>query len=224
MLISFSGMDGSGKSTQIELLCAEVTGTGASVQQWAFWDNVVALASWRARFSHSFLKSEGGVGAPEKPVHRNDKNNRAWYLTLGRYGLYFLDALQLRRAVAKARQTDLDVIVFDRYIFDQLATLPLEKRSARAYARLILRIVPMPDVAFLLDAEPEIARQRKPEYPLQFLHIYRSAYLSLRKLANLTLIAPQDKDGVHAAIMHQLKTRQCVREQHRQTSLNSVPL
>lgn len=224
MLVSFSGMDGSGKSTQIELLCAEMTAAGVSVQRLAFWDNVVALARWRARFSHSFLKSELGIGAPEKPVHRNDKNNRAWYLILSRYGLYFLDALQLRKTVAKARQMSSDVIVFDRYIFDQLATLPLEKRIARTYARLILRIAPVPDVAFLLDADPEIARQRKPEYPLQFLHIYRSAYLSLHKLAKLCLIAPQDQDGVHAAIMHQLKTSQRAAEEDREISLNSVPL
>jgi thymidylate kinase len=223
LLISFSGMDGSGKSTQIEMLCADLSSAGFSVLRLAFWDNVVALARWRAKFSHKFLKSEVGIGAPEKPVHRNDKNNRAWYLTAFRYGLYFLDALKLRTMVAKARSRGHDFIVFDRYIFDQLATLPLNNSITRTYARMILKIVPRPEIAYLLDAAPEVARQRKPEYPLEFLYLYRLAYLELRRMAGLALIQPQSQDEVHAAIMNQLQTSMRSVQENQQTSLDSVP-
>ena len=163
VLLSFSGMDGSGKSTQIENLCNQLTQAGLPFVRLEFWDNVVAFPRWRAGFSHKFLKSDGGVGAPGKPVNRNDKNNRAWYLILARSALFLFDAFNLRRVVAKTRAKGARIIVFDRYIFDQLATLPLESALARAYARLIMKLVPRPDVAYLLDAEPEIARERKPE-------------------------------------------------------------
>ena len=96
------------------------------------------------------------------------------------------------------------MIVFDRFIYDQLATLPLHTRTGRSYARMVLGIVPKPDVAYLLDAEPEVARQRKPEYPLDFLYVYRNSYLQLRDLAGLALIPPQDQQQVHAAIMQKL--------------------
>jgi len=207
ILISFSGMDGSGKSTQIALLGSALSAAGLSVHQLAFWDHVVAFPRLRATFSHKFLKSEGGVGGPGKPVHRNDKNNRAWYLTLGRYALYVLDAFNLRQAVEQSRRSNVNVIVFDRYIYDQLATLPLERVLGRAYARLLLKIAPKPDVAYLLDAEPEVARERKPEYPLDFLQLYRSSYLRLRDIAGMTLIPPQTQEEVHAAIMQKLVKR-----------------
>jgi thymidylate kinase len=194
-------MDGSGKSTQIQQLTSVLQSAGLSVQQRAFWDHVVAFPRWRAGFSHKFLKSEGGIGAPDKPVRRNDKNNRAWYLTLGRYGLYLLDAINLRKNVHSARLSQADVVIFDRFIYDQLATLPLESSLTRAYTRFVLKFAPKADIAFILDADPVIARQRKPEYPLDFLHIYRASYLKLREMAGLTLIAPDTQDRVHHNIM-----------------------
>jgi thymidylate kinase len=204
-LISFSGMDGSGKSTQIEALCRQLSEAGIPVLRLAFWDNVVGLSKWRAAFSHKFLKSDGRVGEPGKPAHRHDKNNRAWYLLAARSVLYLIDALNLRRVVGKARNSEAGVIVFDRYIYDQLATLPMEWPVVRAYARLVLSCVPKPDVAYLLDAEPEVARERKPEYPLDFLHKYRSSYLLLQDVADLTLIEPQSQADAQVAIAARLQ-------------------
>jgi thymidylate kinase len=220
VVVSFSGMDGSGKSTQIELLCSALAGSGLTVDRLAFWDNVVALSKYRAQFSHKFLQSEGGVGAPGKPVKRNDKNNRAWYLTAGRYFLYFLDACKLRRKVGEARKRGKDVIVFDRYLYDQLATLPLEGVVARLYARAVLSLVPKPDIAYLLDAEPEVARERKPEYPLAFLHLYRRSYLILRQIAGLTLIPSGSQDQVHGMILHALPNHEP--EVRKSVALDSV--
>jgi thymidylate kinase len=213
-------MDGSGKSTQIENLCNQLTEAGLPFVRLEFWDNVVAFPRWRAGFSHKFLKSDGGVGAPGKPVNRNDKNNRAWYLILARSALFLFDALNLRRVIARTRANGAHIIVFDRYIFDQLATLPLERAVARAYARLILKLVPRPDVAYLLDAEPEVARERKPEYPLEFLYKYRRSYLYLRDIAGLTLIEARTQDEVRMAITQKLQ--KCVPLRGPQLDYNSM--
>lgn len=205
VLISFSGMDGAGKSTQIQMLCDRLTASGYSLQQYAFWDNVVAFPKWRAGFSHKFLKSDGQVGAPGRPANRNDKNNRAWYLILVRSGMFFFDAWNLRKVVRKARRQRSQFIIFDRYIYDQLATLPLERAWARVYGRLVLKLIPKPDAAFVLDAEPEAARERKPEYPLDFLYKYRRSYHELAKLGGLSLIPPMSADEVHHAIVRRLQ-------------------
>lgn len=213
-------MDGSGKSTQIDNLCSQLTETGLPFVRLEFWNNVVAFPQWRAGFSHKFLKSDGGVGAPGKPVNRNDKNNRAWYLILARSVLFLFDALKLRRVIARTRANGAHIIVFDRYIFDQLATLPLERGVARAYARFILKLVPRPDVAYLLDADPEVARERKPEYPLEFLYKYRRSYLCLRDLAGLTLIEARSQDEVRMAITQKLQN--CVPLRGPQLDYNSM--
>lgn len=206
VLISFSGMDGSGKSTQIQLLCDQLSAAGSSLLQLAFWDNVVAFPKWRAGFSHKFLKSDGQVGTPERPANRNDKNNRAWYLILGRSGLFLFDAWNLRKIVRRAQRKNVQFIIFDRYIYDQLATLPLHAAWARAYARLVLKLTPKPDVAYVLDAEPDEARKRKPEYPLDFLHTYRQSYHQLAELGGLTLIPPMPQEEVRQAIARRLQT------------------
>jgi len=92
-------------------------------------------------------------------------------------------------------------VIFDRYIYDQLAALPMQSWWARAFARLLLRVAPKPDLSYVLDADPEVARARKPEYPLDFMRKYRSSYLELRKMANLQLIRPGDVEEVQQAIV-----------------------
>ncbi|HZU43901.1 MAG TPA: thymidylate kinase [Terriglobales bacterium] len=191
ILISFSGMDGAGKSTQIANVRALVERSGGSVVVRAFWDDVVVGTRFREGFSHKVLKSEKGIGAPGKPVERRDKNVRSWYLNLARYAMYFADALNLAIVVRRVRKTGADVIIFDRYIYDQLANLPFESPFVRAYIALVKLLIPRPDVIFFLDADPVAARARKPEYPVDFLEHNRRAYLRLAELiGNVTVIPP----------------------------------
>ncbi|HLK31519.1 MAG TPA: dTMP kinase [Terriglobales bacterium] len=190
LLVSFSGIDGAGKSTQIEHLCDRLRSAGYNVLQLAFWDNVVVLSRFREGFTHRVFKSEKGVGAPGKPVQRRDKNVRSWYLSLLRCALYLLDALHLRYVVTRARHSPATVIVFDRYIYDELANLPLQKSLSRGFLRCVAALVPRPDVAYLIDADPEEACARKPEYPLEFSRRCRQTYLSLAKITGMTVVPP----------------------------------
>jgi thymidylate kinase len=202
ILITFSGIDGAGKSTQIEKLCEYFAAQGIPVRKLAFWDNAVMFRGLRSGFSRKVLQSDGAVGTPERPANRNDKNTQAWPLLMGRSILHLLDVFHLRRVVQRAKaETASGVIIFDRYIYDQLAALPMRNSLVRAYARLMLQVAPKPDLSYVLDAVPEAARARKPEYPLDFMREYRNSYLELRKLAGLELIPAGEIDEVHFAIV-----------------------
>ena len=64
LLISFSGLDGAGKSTQIENLRERLEAAGLKVKLLTFWDNVVVMTRYREGFVHTVYGSEIGVGAP----------------------------------------------------------------------------------------------------------------------------------------------------------------
>ena len=200
VLVSFSGIDGSGKSTQIEALRTWLTAKGLRVQLVTFWDDVARLKGAREGSGHALFKGDKGIGSPSRPINRRDKNVRTWYMTIVRFGLYLVDAISLRSVVKRALRSNADVVIFDRYHYDELANLGSNSRIVRAYVRLILWLVPPPSVAFLLDADPILARARKPEYPVDFLQTCRASYLNLARLAGMTIIAPQPIEDVEREI------------------------
>jgi len=217
LLVSFSGVDGSGKSTQIENLLVALHGRGFKTLKLAFWDDVVVGVRYREGFVHQVYKSERGIGAPGKPVNRRDKNMRGWHLTLARHFLYLLDALHLCRVVARERRREgavpVEVIVFDRYIYDELANLNLENPLSRLFVRFVHRFIPRPDIAYLLDADPAAARARKPEYPVDFMVQCRQAYFDLAaQLRTMTVIPamslPETKQAVVAAAEELISLKQ----------------
>ena len=191
-LICFSGIDGAGKSTQIEALQAHLRALGFRSALYTFWDNVVVLPHLREHLSFKAFKGDKGVGSPDQPIVRRDKNVTSWYILAVRFFLYLLDAYSLRVAVSGGSAADVDFIIFDRYIYDELANLPLHRRLVRFYVSLILHLTPRPDVAYVVDADPEAAHARKPEYPLEFVRANRDAYITLSRLAgSLTVLAPR---------------------------------
>jgi len=67
-LVSFSGIDGSGKSTQIEALQSWVKAKGLYVHLVTFWDDVARLKGVREASGHALFKGEKGIGSPSKPI------------------------------------------------------------------------------------------------------------------------------------------------------------
>jgi thymidylate kinase len=206
-VVSFSGIDGSGKTTQIEALLAWLRDAGLRVHMLRFWDDIAVFGRLRETMSHTLFKSEKGIGSPDRPVERRDKNVRAWYMTAARLCLYFLDAAHSAFVIATTSRRDADVVIFDRFLYDELANLDFGNPMARAYARLLMRLVPRPDVAFVLDADPVQARARKPEYPLDFIHRNRAAYLTLVKLTEgVTVIEPLAAEDVTEIVLREVST------------------
>jgi thymidylate kinase len=195
-IISFSGIDGAGKTTQIAALECWLREAGMTTALLTFWDEVVVGTRLREFMSYAAFKGDQGVGSPERPLQRRDKNVTAWPLTAFRMCLYLADAASARLKVAALKGSEVDVLIFDRYIYDELANLPLNSIFIRAFIRVVLKLVRRPDVALVIDADPEAARARKPEYPLEFIRKNRHAYLELARLTKqITVIEPLPIDA-----------------------------
>jgi len=201
MLLSFSGIDGAGKSTQIETLCANLRMRGLKVQLLTFWDDVALLKFIREGATQTLFQGDQGVGTKTAPIRRRDKDVRSPMMTLFRVAFYFIDAISLRRIAKKAARSEADVVIFDRYIYDELANLNLARPSLRFYVQSVMKLVPKPQISFVLDADPEKACARKPEYPIEFLHSNRNSYLKLSQfVSGITVIPPNTISEVKAEV------------------------
>jgi len=200
-VISFSGIDGAGKSTQIEALCNWLKEGGRQVLVIRFWDDIARLTKFRESIGHSLFKGDNGIGTPALPIYRKDKNVKSSLMTAVRMILYFMDALSLRVAIRKALCADADLVIFDRFIYDELANLPLRNQAIQMYIRMINKLVPRPQISYVLDADPVKARERKPEYPLEFLYANRQRFLDLGELiGGMTVIPPMPIQEVKRAV------------------------
>lgn len=209
-VVSFSGIDGAGKSTQIEALCRSLRDRGFHCALYTFWDDVVAFPKLREHLSLRAFKGDKGVGSPDKPISRRDKNVSTWYTTVFRLFLYTLDAFKLSLAVSRSNRSESDFLIFDRYIYDEFANLPVKNPAVRLYLHALLRFIPRPDVAFFLDADPETATIRKPEYPLEFVRRNRDAYHHMCRLVAMSLIPPLSIEQT-TSIIDELILEKCLR-------------
>ena len=199
-LISFSGIDGAGKSTQIAALHDALSERGRKVNGIAFWDDAAILARFRAGVSLRLLGNE--VECNGNVPLRRDKNVRAWYLTLVRSAFYLLDALSLRAAVARVARSGSDYIILDRWTYDQLVHIKSRNFLARAYIKVVLALAPSPAVPLVLDASPDAAFKRKPEYPLEFLSEYRQSFLAMKEFVpKLQIVPPGSIEEVRTRIL-----------------------
>jgi len=192
MLITFSGLDGAGKSTLIAWLRAALEAKGHSVAVLHMNDDVGVYACVRA-IRDRLLRLLGRSAPPPRPTPpatpasrtgalrfrhawRRVRNALVWSPTL-RCCIYPIDLLMFalyRLHLEKVRNR---VLLMDRYFYDTL--VDLSQDGPRSVHRLLQVLTPTPDVPVLLHVPPQRAFERKGEYSLDYLQRRWIAYQSI---------------------------------------------
>lgn len=80
------------------------------------------------------------------------------------------------------------LVIFDRYYYDYFAdTIRYKYNLSQGLIRGFSRLIPKPDIVFILDADTEVIWKRKQEVPVEEVARQRKAYASILEM-NLNAI------------------------------------
>jgi thymidylate kinase len=176
LLVTFSGVDGSGKSSQTEALKGALESLGLRTRvewvplAWNRWlDRLAAPFKWMlARFGGfrpAQSEAAGSRGREPSPGsilrERSRAVNYSW-ATLVAIENGIAHAVRGRRHRSRGQ-----VVVFDRYVLDSVARLRLfygQDRPFRLQRGLIRLLSPRPDLAFFLDLPAPASISRKQDF------------------------------------------------------------
>jgi thymidylate kinase len=189
VLITFSGLDGAGKSTLIEFLRATLEERQQPVVVLHLNDQVGVYAFLRAVRDRVLGRRETPL-APGAPDPKSQKLQRPapgglrgvasrlrasilWNKPVRRL-LYPLDVLIfvcLRTYLERARGR---VLIMDRYFYDTLVDVTNGRRGPWAW--VLGALTPEPTVPVFLDITPEESFRRKREFSVEYLRLRSDAY------------------------------------------------
>jgi dTMP kinase len=189
-LISFEGLDQSGKQTQAERLLAAVR------------------ASARETHFLSFPDYDTAIGAEIGRALRGDRDYAPDVMQL----LYIANRYEYRRQI-ETWLTAGAVVVCDRYLASSVAYGEAQGLDP-AWLTTLQTHLPQPSLTLLLDIPPEASLARKQrdrdryEQDLQLLARVRQSYLRQASQANwLRIDGTQDKDGVTRDVFDAVRER-----------------
>ena len=174
-VISFSGVDGSGKSTQLELLREQLISQGKKVAyfhavEFSLANRITRLLQGKKLF---------------RPGQHKAITHASWFSLLVRQKFLLIDMLRFRCFLHKLRKDGYDYLLSDRSFYDvfiNLEYLALQNRPRfllwNFRMNLIERMLPRLDMAFYFDipAESVMSRQKVPEQGIEYVRIKISLF------------------------------------------------
>lgn len=166
--ITFSGVDGSGKSTQLDLLRTKLEGEGKKV---AYFHAVeFSLAN---RMARSFKKDTRFTPGQEKAVTK-----ASWCSIVLREKFLLIDMIRFTWLRRSLEREGYDYLLSDRSFFDSIVNLEYLAKQVRFFSWPInwwidwlARYTPKGDTCFYFDLTPEsiMSRERAPEQGIDYL-------------------------------------------------------
>ncbi len=157
LLVSISGVDGSGKSSNADALYEGLSERGFPVARaWAGYDAEFSLPfiALVRLLGYTRRTKIRGLTFFRREVWRNGAISRLWPLVLA---VDFVPKafISVVLPLLKGR-----IVICDRYIYDLVAELSQESTLGPRAKKTFLNILPRPDIAFLIDVDEDLAWKR----------------------------------------------------------------
>ena len=199
MLITFSGLDGSGKSAQAQSVCAYLQQQGhpASLLHITRW-------TWVNRIGERLVQSRKSEAdaAPVKPA--------VWGLRWPQLLVMLVDVARFWLLWVYS-QVPKRPLICDRYFYDLGVQAVYKGILPPHWLRLYWRLVPRPTLAFWLDVPPAVAQEREREHESEYYRIKATLYRqAIAQNSHVIIVPPLSRSEIATFIMgriHQMGFR-----------------
>jgi len=192
VLITFSGIDGAGKSTQVKILSEYLTSQGKKV------------LTTESMFGYFLLKPLVKMlrpvtgSLPRGPVNRNKSGVlKLWFI------FAFVDIWLGFIFKIRPKLKIYDYIIADRFYADILANLLYYGYIPDWAFTVFVRLLPKPDMAFMFSVEPETVLKREREFPSEYYYEQAKIYKRLSKDIGMNII---DASKESSRVFEQLRS------------------
>ena len=191
MLTTFSGIVGSGKSTNAKHALRLLQDLEYPVLYLRF-----RFLIWRKIFQPLPVVKKGDASAPSQKkaakisAEENLRQQAVRTLTLWRalgyawriLGFRFFFALRLRRKI----------VVLDRFYYDNFVHYEFSGARERFYLTMLQHLMPRPDLALFFIATPHTILQRRPHYEAEYVRQLHQQYCKVAKEFPHLIVIPTD--------------------------------
>ena|SRR5205807_4172256 len=192
MLITFSGLDGAGKTSLIQWLRAHLEHRDRSVAVLHMNEDVGVYAYLQTLRDH-VRGTRRPADAPPRPLNvartrwERMRDAIVWSKWLRRvlYPVDLMIFLLYRAYLEKLRGR---ILIMDRYFYDRL--VDVADRNGWSLLRVFARLTPTPDLPVFLDITPEESFARKGEYSVEYLRSREARYRAVVPWIRSAVIVP----------------------------------
>jgi dTMP kinase len=218
-LICFTGIDGSGKTTQAKMLTDKLNEKGMdAIYVWnrggSHWTKAfLKLGRFVLRIPKKTINNNESVINPydQKYVERKSKLFKFWIIrSLWEYATRFDHIRQTKVEILPLLKSN-KIVVCDRYIWDSTVDLAVTFNETEGWLnkknnKLTWNAVPFPDITFYIEISPEAAFARKEDIPnLDYVKKRARFYQEICRLLEMCRIdGTSDINLIHQEIMDQI--------------------